>query len=80
MLKNDIGERIEYLRKSKKLSQNELAKKVGVDRTYISRLECGRQNITIENLNIICLGLGVSLKHFFSTFNDMELSTEAKHD
>ena len=70
MLRREIGERIRTLRKARvKLNQEEFAHKIGVDRTYISRLECGKQNITIENLEVVCIGLNVTLKDFFSTFD-----------
>lgn len=61
-----IGERICSLREQfTNMSQCEFAKKVGLDRTYLSRVESGKQNLTIENLIKICSGLGVSLKEFF---------------
>ena len=38
------------LRIELKLSQEELARKMKVEREYISRIESGRQNITLETL------------------------------
>lgn len=48
-----------------KISQDELACRIGWDRSFLSRVESGKQNITIENLNTICTGLNMSLKDFF---------------
>ncbi len=71
MLKETIGKRVRDLRITRTdLSQEEFSKKINLDRTYLSRLESGKQNITIENLNNICNGLGISLKEFFEPFND----------
>ncbi len=71
MLKEMIGKRVRFLRMAKTdLSQEEFSKKIGLDRTYLSRLESGKQNITIENLNNICNGLGISLKEFFEPFEN----------
>lgn len=71
MLKETIGKRVRDLRITKTdLNQEEFSKKINLDRTYLSRLESGKQNITIENLNNICNGLGISLKEFFEPFND----------
>ena len=71
MLKTAIGKRIKELRIiAKEYSQEQLAERIGWDRTYISRVESGKQNITIENLNQICNALGVTLKEFFSSFNE----------
>lgn len=69
MLKNAIGKRIKELRIiTNEYSQEQLADKIGWDRAYISRIESGKQNITIENLNQICNALGVTLSDFFSPF------------
>lgn len=62
-----IGKRIKELRlSSAKMSQETLAKAAGVNRAYISRVECGRQNLTINNLEAICKALNVSAKDFFA--------------
>jgi HTH-type transcriptional regulator / antitoxin HipB len=39
------------LRKDLKLSQQKLADKMNVEREFISRIESGRQNITLETLH-----------------------------
>lgn len=61
-----IGNRIKEIRIERTyLSQEEFAIKLGYDRTYMSRVESGRQNITVETLIKICEGLEISLKEFF---------------
>ena len=61
-----IGNRIRYLRVNyTNLSQDEFAKKLGYDRAYLSRVESGKQNLTVESLIKICEGLNVTLKDFF---------------
>lgn len=70
MLKDLVGRRIKELRIiTKDYSQAELADLIGCDRAYLSRVESGKQNVTIENLNQICNALGVSLKKFFEPFD-----------
>ncbi len=67
MIKEKIGYRIKQIRtKSLKISQEELAQKLNCDRAYISRIESGKQNLTIENLENICVALNVSFKDFFN--------------
>ena len=83
MLKETIGKRIRNLRVTKTdLSKEEFSKKINLDRTYLSRLESGKQNITIENLNLICNGLGISLKEFFEPFVDemIEKNIDGEND
>lgn len=61
-----IGERIRYLRNSLlKMSQEDFSKRIGLDRTYMSKIEVGKQNLTLETLNKICEGLGITLKELF---------------
>ena len=61
-----IGSRIRYIRVNYTgLSQDEFAKQLGYDRAYLSRVESGKQNLTVESLIKICDGLKISLKDFF---------------
>lgn len=62
-----IGNRIRFLRLNyTNYSQDEFAAKLGLDRSYVSRVESGKQNITVETLIKICEeGLEISLKDFF---------------
>lgn len=72
MIKEKIGNRVKELRVSKKyMNQDEFSKIIGWDKTYLCRVESGKQNITIDNLLMICNGLGITLSEFFSTFNDV---------
>lgn len=46
------------------LTQQELAERAGLDRTYISLLELGRNSPTLETLYFLCEALNVPLPHF----------------
>jgi DNA-binding Xre family transcriptional regulator len=51
------------LREQAGLTQQELAKKIGMDTTALSRLESGRQaNVTMQTLERIARGLGYDLQ------------------
>ena len=65
MTLNDIGDRVKELRSKQNLSQKDLALICGFERTYLSSVESGKQNITIEKLLVLCAKLNVSLKEFF---------------
>ncbi len=60
-----VGKRIKELRKIAGLSQEKLARKIAVDRTFISKIESGKINLTIHSLSSICKGLNVTLSEFF---------------
>ena len=61
----DIGSRIKFLRKERGFTQIQFAEICGFDRTYLSRVEKGRQNITMETFLLICEKLKISPKNFF---------------
>jgi len=56
-----LGAAIKRLRINAKLSQQELAASAGVHRTYVSDVENGRRNLTLEILYRFSVGLGVKL-------------------
>lgn len=60
-----VGEQIVILRKSRNLSQTELAEMVSKDRQYIYKIEKGRVTPNIATLAIIASALGVSLSELF---------------
>jgi transcriptional regulator with XRE-family HTH domain len=66
-IKDKIGTRIKYLRNELKISQEELGFKSNVDRTYVTDVENGRRNISVEVLERVINGLGTTFKDFFNT-------------
>lgn len=56
---------LKKLRKELKISQNELAHKMKVKREFITRIESGEQNITIETLNRIAEATGKEFEFHF---------------
>lgn len=66
MILKKLGERIKQLRKEAGISQEKLAELAGLDRTYINSVENGRRNISIINMEKICIALEISLTEFFN--------------
>ncbi len=60
-----LSKRIEYLRKRKGLTQEELAEKAGLHRAYFWDIENGR-NISIKTAYKISNALGVKLSDLFN--------------
>ena len=58
----EIAYKILQMRKRKKLSQAELAKKIGTKQSNIARMESGQQNFTTDTLQKIADVLGYNLK------------------
>ena len=57
----EIAYQILKLRKQKKLSQKELAKRLGTKQSNIARMEAGQQNFSIRMLNNIAKVLKANL-------------------
>ncbi|MEC5318741.1 helix-turn-helix transcriptional regulator [Brenneria populi subsp. brevivirga] len=60
-----FGQRVKTLRLQAGLSQEAFADKCGLDRTYISGIERGVRNPTLEVIGVIADGLGIDLKTLF---------------
>ncbi len=66
-IKQKVGQRIRQLRKELKLSQEALALKAEVDRTYVTDVENGRRNVSLEILERLIKALNVSVTDFFNS-------------
>ena len=66
-VKSRVASRIRELREARNLTQEQLAWKANVDRTYMNHVENGKRNISIDTLDKIVQGLEVSFNEFFST-------------
>jgi len=64
-LQREFGHRLRQLREAKGLSQEELAFKVGVHRTYLGGIERGERNPSLKNIAAIANALGVPLAELF---------------
>lgn len=70
-VREQLGRRIETLRRDQGLTQEKLGDMVGLDRTYILSIEHGRRNVGLDNLVKIAIGLGVTLPELF---DDIDVS------
>lgn len=68
-VKESLGKRIKFLRNEIGISQEELADRAEIDRTYITSVECGKRNISIVNIEKIAKALGVTLSKLFDFEN-----------
>ena len=56
-----LGKNIQTLRYKQKLSQEKLAEKASLHRTYIGSIERGERNVSLENIIIISKALNVNI-------------------
>lgn len=59
------GKAVRAIRQDKKISQEELADLCGLHRTYISDIELGKRNVSLENIDKIAQALQVKKSELF---------------
>lgn len=60
-----FGKKVRTLRKAHQLSQEQLAFKASLHRTYIGMIERAEKNVTLLNIEKIAKALDVDLKELF---------------
>lgn len=60
-----FGQKVREERARLGLSQEELASRAGVHRTYIGMIERAEKNITLENIEKVSKALKISISDFF---------------
>jgi transcriptional regulator with XRE-family HTH domain len=60
-----VGERIRNLRKEKGWSQEELAYRASINRTYMGEIERGESSITVDSLEKITNALSITIEDLF---------------
>ena len=63
-----FGEKVREERHKNGFSQEELASRAGVHRTYIGMIERAEKNITLQNIEKIAKALGLKMSEFFKDF------------
>lgn len=66
-LSRHIGRAIRHHRELLRLSQEELADRAGMDRSYLGGIERGRRNPSLKNLQKVADALGADLDVLFAT-------------
>jgi transcriptional regulator with XRE-family HTH domain len=64
-LQSRLGGAIRQLRHNRGITQDELAKKAGLHRTYVSDMERGSRNPSLNSLQRVAEALGITLSEIF---------------
>ena len=62
-----FGVRLRELRRKAELSQEDLALEAGLDRTYVSSVERGERNISLQNIAKLAKALGARAARLLDT-------------
>ena len=94
-MKSSVGQQLKALRKGKKLTQEQVADKLGISRSSIANYEIGRRSPNLNDLKQFAVFYGVSLDYFGvasvdevfelisrakKVFDNEDIPTEAKED
>lgn len=72
-----IGQRIARLRRREGLTQREFAERIGVNPSYLSRVERGYQRIGMKTLEAICKTFSVDVSYFLITEEERRILEKA---
>lgn len=65
-----FGQQVRSLRQIKAISQEELASRAGVHRTYIGMIERGEKNVTIVTMMKLATALEINITELLKDFDD----------
>lgn len=60
-IREKFGKRVRQRRTALAMSQERFAARCGLDRTYISGIECGKRNVSLRNIEVIARALDDSI-------------------
>lgn len=61
-----FGKAVRNLRHKEGISQEELADRCKLHRTYVSDVELGKRNVSLENIERLSLALHITLEELFA--------------
>lgn len=73
-----LGERIKEIRKTRGLTQEQLAELVDIEQKHVSRIELGKNAPTIDRLEKIAEVLNTPVKEFFDFIHLADRETKAQ--
>ena len=77
-IREKLGAKIKQLRKSQKLTQEQLGEKAGISYKFIGEVERGAVNPSLDSLVSIASALHVNVKELFP--GEKDLITEFSHE
>jgi CheY-like chemotaxis protein/DNA-binding XRE family transcriptional regulator len=75
-----FGMVVREFRKERRMSQEELANRSGLHRTYITDIERGTRNVSLKNITRIAEAIGIGLPEMFARFEVLSKQESAAPD
>jgi len=79
-VRTEFGNRIRELRARSGMSQEVLAHRAGMDRSYLSGVERGLRNISLDNIERLAKALNVSISYMFAVERLSDTPAYQPHD
>ena len=70
-VKTLLGKRIKSLRQSRRMTQEELAEKMGISAKYLSSIERGQENPTLDTMIKLSDSLRIELEEVFTVSHEV---------
>jgi transcriptional regulator with XRE-family HTH domain len=64
-IRERFGHAVKMLREERELTQEDLADRTGIHRTYLSDIERGARNVSLVNIERLALALELSMERLF---------------
>ncbi len=77
-LQQTFGQCVRVLRQEQGLTQVEFSEKCGFYQTYLSRIENGQANPTLNAMEVIAVGLGLTVFDLFERVREQAQSPKAQ--
>ncbi len=74
----EVGNRIQFYRVQKGMTQEKLSEITGTSQKHLSRIETGYHNIKLETIVAIAKGLGVSVDMLIADYSDSKNESTLK--
>lgn len=62
-IRHVFGENLRRYRQALRISQEDLAEKAGLHRTYIGSVERGERNVSIDNMERLAMAVDATIQH-----------------
>ena len=76
MNRDEFGRRMKQARKAKRMTSDVLARRLGLNPSYIRQIECGRKTPSLDAMIAICNEIDVSPNYLLRDDLQEEASTE----
>ena len=70
-IRETFGLAVKSLREERALTQEDLAEKAGIHRTYLSDVERGSRNLSLINIDKLAKALGVKVSKLFEKVEEL---------